>query len=147
MAALSTGVTNSHKVLRAARMKLAIDAQTLAPFFAALLMSAWFRHWSRLHLLQGTEVFETACKEQWFGVTRKLYVGPYGQSMCDLDGKWPCLPALITGHSLNLQIWRELRETEGIISCVEASNRFEEALSLLGIVVLTKGRRKSWTCY
>lgn len=43
--------------------------------------------------------------------------------MCDLDGKQPCLPALITGHSLNLQIWRELRETEGVISCVEASNR------------------------
>lgn len=59
--------------------------------------------------------------------------------MCDLDGKQSCLPALITGHSLNSHIWRELKEPEGIISCVEAKNRFEEALSLLGIVVLTKG--------
>lgn len=63
--------------------------------------------------------------------------------MCDLDGKQPCLPALITGHSLNLQIWRKLRETEGVISCMEASNRFEEGLSLLGIVVLTKGGWKA----
>lgn len=63
--------------------------------------------------------------------------------MCDLDGKQPCLPALITGHSLNLQIWRELRETEVVISCMEASNRFEEGLSLLGIVVLTKGGWKA----
>lgn len=32
---------------------------------------------------------------------------------------------------------------EGVISCVEISNRFEEALSLLGIVVLTKGGWKA----
>jgi len=63
--------------------------------------------------------------------------------MGDLDGKQPCLPALITGHSLNLQIWRELRVTDGTISCVEASNKFEEALSLLGVVVLTKGGWKA----
>lgn len=68
--------------------------------------------------------------------------------MCDFHGKQPCLPALLTGHSLNFDlIWRELRETEGIISCVEGSNRFEEALSLLGIVVLTEGGWKARTCY
>lgn len=77
------------------------------------------------------------------GMEQKLHIGPYGQRLCDLDGKQPCVPALITGHSLKLRIWRELREAEGIISCVEAGNRFEETLSLLGIVVLTKGEWKA----
>lgn len=67
----------------------------------------------------------------------KLYIGPCGLSMCDLDVK-QAFSALLTGHSLNSHIWRELKEPEGIISCVEANSRFEEALFLLGIVVLTK---------
>lgn len=60
--------------------------------------------------------------------------------MCTLDGKQPHLPVLINAQSLNLQLWRE---TEGRVSCVEVSNRFEGALLLLGIVVLTKGGWKA----
>lgn len=74
----------------------------------------------------------------YIDIDRYIDIGACGQSLCDLDGKKVLSSAPITGHLLNSDIWRELKEPEGIICCVEANNRFEEALSLLGIVVLTK---------
>lgn len=42
-----------------------------------------------LHLLQDTDVFESACKEQQFGMAWELHIGPYGQRLSDLDDKQP----------------------------------------------------------